>query len=372
MTKVPRTIKHLRGRDPKADAMFVCGDLTNNGFPEEYDQLKRVFGDSSVVPESLPVYFLMGNHDHFSGASASDYYLTLGQPLHQHVEIKGYDFITISMTGRYGNDFNEEALAFLSESLAESATKHPGKPIFVFTHIPPLNTNYGSRDIDGWGTDVFDDILCNYPQVIIFSGHSHYPVGDPRSIHQDKFTAVNDGSVTYSEVERTVVTKGYHPEFFDQVTEGLIVKLDKKGNVTIHRYDTYDDTEILPAWTIEAPFDGSNFKYAGRTGGVAPSFPSNTKVSAVRDKKGQVIVTFTQACDDEVVHHYHLTLRGAQGEVLATYSQFSDYYLAARMPSEVSAFIDDVPEGVASIDITAFDSYDNESEAITYKLENQI
>ena len=27
-------------------------------------------------------------------------------------------------------------------------------------------------------------VLNEYPQAIVFAGHSHYPVGDPRSIHQ--------------------------------------------------------------------------------------------------------------------------------------------------------------------------------------------
>ena len=37
-------------------------------------------------------------------------------------------------------------------------------------------------------------VLEKYPQVIDFSGHSHYAANDPRSIRQGRFTTVNTGS----------------------------------------------------------------------------------------------------------------------------------------------------------------------------------
>ena len=71
--------------------------------------------------------------------------------------------------------------------------------------------------------------------AIVFAGHSHYPVGDPRSIHQganpdsahkNYYTIINTGSTTYAEIHRDAVDgieSGIHPEGFAYVTEGLIV-----------------------------------------------------------------------------------------------------------------------------------------------------
>lgn len=71
--------------------------------------------------------------------------------------------------------------------------------------------------------------------AIVFAGHSHYPVGDPRSIHQganpdsahkNYYTVINTGSTTYAENHRDAVDgieSGIHPEGFAYVTEGLIV-----------------------------------------------------------------------------------------------------------------------------------------------------
>ena len=47
----------------------------------------------------------------------------------------------------------------------------------------------------------FAEILKNYPQVVDFSGHSHVPINDPRSIHQKHFTALGTGSLSYFELD---------------------------------------------------------------------------------------------------------------------------------------------------------------------------
>ena len=123
MEKVPQALKHLTGKTPKADAVFVVGDITNNGNPEQYDQLLSVFNNRANVPEDMPVYFMMGNHDNYSGANAASTYMSkIGQPLHQYVTIKGYPFITVSETGSDQNDFNAAAVKFLSDNLAKATS----------------------------------------------------------------------------------------------------------------------------------------------------------------------------------------------------------------------------------------------------------
>ena len=83
----------------------------------------------------------------------------------------------------------------------KSTKDDPEKPIFVFLHQHIKDTVYGSQE---WGTQdsaKINAVLKEYPQVITFSGHSHYPLDDPRSIHQKDFTSVGTSSVSYMEVE---------------------------------------------------------------------------------------------------------------------------------------------------------------------------
>lgn len=367
MVKVPQALKNLLNKTPKLDAIFVVGDLTDYGKSSQYDQLLTVFKDTKIVPADFPVYFMMGNHDNYSGEAAATHYSKLEQPLHQYIQIKEYPFITISMSGTSSDGYNANGLNFLSENLADAAKKYPGKPIFVFTHVPPLNTVYGSRTGEGgWGTSKFHDILSKYPQVIVFSGHSHFPLGDPRSIHQRNYTSVNDGSVTYSEIEPGAVNEGIHPDKYDYVTEAIVVNVYSQHKVEMERWDTYNNEEIFPRWVVSAPHDGSKFIYTdNRTGGCAPVF--GNVVPCVTDIKNEMCkVSFSQATDDEVVHHYIVDLiDNEQNEIVCSSKIFSGYYLNAKMPTKLTVSFSGVPTGSSlKARVTAVDSYGNKSNEI--------
>lgn len=371
--KVPKALKNIFNKTPKVDALFVVGDLTDNGTAAQYQQLLKVFNDKTVVPEGMPVYYMMGNHDNYSGAAAAENYSVLGQPLHQYIEIKGYPFITISMSGSSTDGYGVVEQQFLRTEMEKAAAKYPGKPIFVMVHVPVKNTVYGSNPYEAgtgggsWGTDKFLSILNQYPQAVVFSGHSHFPLGDPRSIHQDKFTSVNDGSTTYSEIEPALVNAGIHPEKYAYVTEGLIVNVDKNMNIEMERWDTYRDTEILPRWNINAPYDGSNFaqEYKGRTGGEAPKFAAEEKPVVSEVEEESCKVTFKQATDDELVHHYVIDILDKTDKVVATFSKFSEFYLNLDMPLSFTISFAGVPNGsTLKARVTALDSYKNKSTPI--------
>src|SRR5688500_16125537 len=46
-----------------ADALLLCGDLTDYGLPEE----ARVLVDELALASSVPIVAVLGNHDHESG-----------------------------------------------------------------------------------------------------------------------------------------------------------------------------------------------------------------------------------------------------------------------------------------------------------------
>ncbi|MDR2627764.1 MAG: metallophosphoesterase, partial [Dysgonamonadaceae bacterium] len=364
MVKVPKALKNIVAKGG-LDAIFVVGDLTNNGTESEYDQMNSVFKNTTVVPANLPVYYLMGNHDNFTDAqAASIYQAKTGQPLHQYVEIKGYPFITISQTGRWRSSYDDEAQNFLRSSLANAAAKYPGKPIFVFVHVPPENTCYGSLVGHGenWGSDIFPPILSPYPQVISFSGHSHFPLGDPRSINQKDYTAVNDGSTTYAEIENNVVDIGTRPERFENITEGVIVNVLENGNVEMERWDTYRNEEMLPRWLVEAPFDGSKFTYKNMDGLPAPVFADNIKPIVSDIDETMCTVTFSVATDNEVVHRYLIEIVDENQDSITSKRIFSQFYLNSQAPKEFSTTFLDLPNDQSlRAQVTALDSYGNPS-----------
>jgi predicted phosphodiesterase len=376
--KVPQALKNLVAKG-NIDAIFVVGDITDGGTTGQYDQLLAVFNDKSIVSEGIAVYYLMGNHDNFDGNGKTNYRNKLGSasnpyPFHQYIEIKGYPFITISQTGTGEGDYNAEAQTFLKNSLADAAIKYPGKPIFVFTHVPPIGTCYGSHPTNGWGSSIFPPILNQYPQVVTFSGHSHCPLGDPRSIFQDKFTAINDGSSTYSCLEFNEISgTTYDPDEkeFRNITEGVIVNMLENENVEIERWDTYRDEEILPKWLLEAPFDGTKFAYKDRNGLPAPEFGrcsepdircGKPEITKEEDEDGYVL-TFPQATDNDLVHRYQVDIL-ENGNSFFSNKIFSQFYLNSQMPVKLSVSFQCPAAKTIVAQVKAIDSYSNVSSPV--------
>jgi hypothetical protein len=365
IAKVTQSLRTIMAKTPLVDAIVDVGDITDSGTAGQYVHQSQVFNDNSIVPQKVAKYYLMGNHDNFSSDGQAQYRSNTGQPLHQYFSIKGYPFITISQTGTGAQNFDDAARSHLMSSLSDARLRFKGKPIFVFMHVPPLNTCYGSRSNDGWGTSIFSSIFEQYPEIIIFSGHSHFPLGDPRSIWQEKYTAVNDGSTTYSELEPNVVSEGIHPTGYSNVTEAVIVNILANGDVEMERWDTYRDEEILPRWTVKAPHDGSNFTYRNRDGKPGPSFAAGAKPT-VTVNGAECTVKFPQATDNEVVHNYKIELVTDNGTVLSSYKKFSQFYLNSKMPTELSVSLNLVASSAKlQAQVTAYDSYNNASSTIS-------
>ena len=102
--------------------------------------------------------------------------------------------------------------------------------MFVTHHEHNIETVYGSSVYDGWGVPYFKAILNQYPQVVDFSGHSHFPLNDPRSVWQGKFTAIGTGAIYYSEFTVEGL-RSYHPADSEQTATCWIVELNDKGDL---------------------------------------------------------------------------------------------------------------------------------------------
>ncbi len=369
--KVNRAIDQLLSQKTKLDAVFVTGDITDGGEPAELADAKNIFSRLAAV---VPVYYVMGNHDWYykdtpndSDNSGVDFLKTFNQPANQYLEIKGYPFITISMeSSNQANGYATNSQNFLTAKLIQASTDYPGKPIFLFVHVPAAGTVYGSYNIggeDNWGTSGLKAICEKYPQLVVFSGHSHYPIGDERSIHQDKFTSINVGSLTYAEME-TGLSTTYHPPGNNQITEGCFVSITDGNSINIKRWDFTRKEEIKSPWLIKAPFTKKNFTYAARTGGAAPYFLKSDKpiVTSITDNRCRV--TFPQGQDDHVVHHYLIEVMDENNIALSTarYPIFSGFYLNSETPKTLSwDVLGLAPSTKYTISVAAVDSYGNVS-----------
>lgn len=409
MVKVPKALRNLTSHKA-LDAIAVVGDLANAGKASEYQMLTSVFSDKANFTNPVGTFlFLMGNHDNMDSNGTENYKKGLSSfndgkdyPLHQYKIIKGYPFITISMRTSSSNDTSNAALGTAAypadvvrqlETWLEQASKEcPGKPIFVFTHVPPRNTVYGSwpewESGGAWGMKVLNRVLNKFPQAVVFAGHSHYPLGDPRSIHQganpnserqNYYTVINTGSTTYSEVNPGAVNVGIHPEGYVNVTEGMIVSELPNGDIDIARYDTYRNIEIGAGhhWVLKAPFDGSMFEYADIRdaddnpdnitlwdGLPAPVFTKSAEIK-VKQTAFDAMVSIPQASDNECVFRYRIRL-SKNGLVISEKFIFSQFYLNTDTPNPLSYYVPNLsPETEYQLEVVALDSYVNASYPLT-------
>ncbi|MGL5087376.1 MAG: metallophosphoesterase family protein, partial [Clostridium sp.] len=197
MERFKNIFKTMYEIDPNIDAISVVGDLTDSGAQAEYDTFKTVVNENKK-PETKLVAS-MGNHE---GNTAKRFISATQNKPRQNMVINGYHFITLSpkrMFNIYGGRRYKQDEKWLRQQLNEATLEDKTKPIFVFVHHGIKDTAYGTNS---WYTPNLKNVLSDFSQVIIFGGHSHYPLNDPRSIYQKDFTALNTSTISYFELEK--------------------------------------------------------------------------------------------------------------------------------------------------------------------------
>lgn len=219
---------------------------------------------------------------------------------------------------------------------------------------------YGSQE---WGTQdsaKINAVLTEYPQVITFSGHSHYPLDDPRSIHQKDFTSVGTSSVSYMEVEGGKV-QGNIPSESRALSQGLLVEVDDK-EVTINRRDFHTNSWTGEPWKIQLPSKKETFTHVEDRDKEKPSFVKDAKLSVSNVTENAATVTFPQAVDNLLVHSYRVQAKDKQtGEIKNKLLAFSEFY-RDPVPKELTFTLAGLDGGKSyTLEVVAIDSFGNES-----------
>ncbi|UUZ90639.1 metallophosphoesterase [Paenibacillus sp. P25] len=221
--KFSAALQDLSGINPNSDTLVINGDLTN-GMPADYAKLQELLKQN---PHPKNVLFSMGNHEYYKAwfdasgawspptfpngeteqASISRFLQFAGtDKVYYDRIIKGYHFIFLGSEQYRQSDPNnledaylsKEQLNWLKDTLKKASGS--GKPIFVFLHQPLPYTVAGTYFCCVNNRAVIQheelkSILSQYPQVIYFSGHSHWELKLPKTMVQDGFTMVNSSSV---------------------------------------------------------------------------------------------------------------------------------------------------------------------------------
>ena len=336
----------------KLDALYVVGDFANSGSPEQMKAFKKTL-DDYLKPETYANVSLASHefgYDTPEGAKQRLREIFSLEP-NTHKVINGFHFISVGCSKKC--DFDEPEKEFAANALKEAVKDSHTKPIFFFQHPHISDTVYGSIN---WGEDDLNAILCNYPQIIDFSGHSHAPINDPRSIHQRHFTCLGTGTLFFFENDEFDKYYGTIPPRNDIAAQMLIVEADAQGRVRIYPYDLITDNFFPFVWKIDEPWNPDSFLYTDERykTDIAPYFTDDEKLDVTDIKEDGFTVTFDQAkIDKEYVNDYNVyVMREEDNTVAAQKNLWSEYYFY-NMPERLSVSFDGLEKGEYRVKIYA-------------------
>ncbi len=342
-----RTYQYCDGQEyNKLDALYVNGDFVHKSlrsqFESFYEDCRKY-----VKPETLLVCTLANHELHYDGdwlKSRDTFKEIFNMPTDRHEVINGYHFISLSgglVKGPWHDSYSDDQKEYLKAELDKAVSDCGNRPIFVFQHVPMFGT---LPSIGGNGD--LTHILSHYPQVIDFSGHSHYACNNPREIHQQTFTSVGSGALISAGVS-TIMNGVAASENLDKkhASHMLIVEADANSTVRIRRFSVCENKFFDDDSYIEPITDIRDFKYTDRRGLTAatPYFPEGAKIEFKRND-GKITMSFPRAkCDTERVYEYRVCLFDKNGTVLSQKSALSDYNVVDQSDSYTWE-IDDIPK----------------------------
>ncbi|MBR5525065.1 MAG: carbohydrate binding domain-containing protein, partial [Clostridia bacterium] len=378
----------------KLDAITINGDFSSDSYNSNIGTAFKTITDQEMGADAN-VFFVAGNHDaeNSGWSDLSKLFTDLAKytqndlPSSQHTRgnrhmvINGYHYIGINMMDYWKDGeapFAQQDLDWLKQELESARADAPGQPIFVYLHAGVRNTTYGSDLYTGfyWASKNIYSYLENYPEVINFGGHVHFPLMDERTIYQKDFTSLNCGSVQYMAIESGYLQSGSKTTVSNSssVSSGLLLQVDKNNNIKVTRMNFTAGEVIKQPFYISAPdlenetnllhYNDDYFNLFN----TAPTFPVGAM--AVGSINGSNInLNFDAATDDDMVHHYQADIKDMASGIVESTKIFSEFYLysnSEEMPKSYSFKVPYAGSKDFTITLYAVDSMGLRSEPITF------
>ncbi len=324
-------------RYKKLDAMFVVGDFATSGSEIQMKKFKAI--TDRLLREETRLVMTLASHEFNrqnggEEAALERFGRIFGLEPDTHTVINGFHFIAVTCTG--GCHFDEKKRDFASKELRAAEEQGGKKPIFFFQHPHITDTVYGSIN---WGEDELTDILMDYPQIIDFSGHSHAPINDPRSIHQRHFTSLGTGTLSYFELDEFDKIHGTIPPEDDKAAQMLIVEADAEGRVRIYPYDVYSGNFFPYVWKIDEAWNPESFTYTADRYKTQerPFFTPDAEIGVANISEDGCEVTFTQAkTEHDYVDSYDIFVTDKADGLIKKHMNITSRYYLYDMPEKLS------------------------------------
>ena len=389
------------------DGVMVVGDLIQRAEITMAQNFKALYEDV-FKPTEVPMIYTIGNHDMnpkydwtpstvaqsvaMANTFGDEYFKTdIDNTMRnnyeaRHCVIGGYHILAVTPNGDQPITYSPNVITWLDQQLDAITKTDPNRYVIVLTHPMIYNTIYGSLlGEDGgvwtstlpnyWATRVLTGVLEKYPQVVSFHGHLHFPINDPRSLWQGKWTALGCGSTRYMAIEPAgwegISSTPTVMNDANNFSQGYLVQFDVNGNMRIVKMDFFNNGTIGEPYVMQYPdAAGANLaKYNNVTRKAANQAPTMSTIDVKDVKEAETAsVTFVAGKDDEFVHHYIVTLSKA-GTVVATKKILADFYLHPKTSEMKSSWTVDFgtlsESGQYTVTVVAVDSWDAESAPVS-------
>lgn len=232
-------LREISKFSPHTLGVFINGDVADQGLAANYVAYQNIL---KTAGKDLNVIAAIGNHD-FYGPTHGGPAMTDAERIAQFLKgtnndsetvyfdrwIDGTHFIFLGSEAYLppNAQLSDTQLAWLEETLEKD--KAEGRPVFLFLHEGIVNTVAGTFEYQGWHGiwqgEKLREILSDHPEVVMFSGHSHWVLESPVSFlptDGKKASHLNTASCAYlwdDDANKTNVgingSQGYYIYIYD-------------------------------------------------------------------------------------------------------------------------------------------------------------
>ena len=437
-------------RDCGADAVVIAGDIADRGLVRELravaDAWQNVFpGDRAPDGRKVERIFVYGNHDASGMTYGRSVFADTTALRHEAIEcnpagaweacfheewkpfyvksVRGFDFFCSHWrAGVLCNGIAESGCSGCSDAFGALMAKcDPSRPFFYIQHPHPKDTVYGGYS---WGVDDGEStrLLSRFSNAVAFSGHSHNPLRNAKSIWRGGFTSVATGSLRYlaaSSIWNIAHTPGYENGMCNYYLPG-VKRSDRPVYIT--KYDApkvmanelsasdirvgmlvsvygdrveFDKREFVSGlrlddpWVVERPARPADEAALAAMSHTA-EFPAGARLSAERimaktrgyegapkpvpkTERRALRLSFPAAAADGAVMEYEISVSGKDGAAAETRIGALDGMYPPEHKSHSKRVVavvpcDGVPDGDITVKVVPLDSFRRRGRAITAKL----